>query len=163
MSSVEDAREGLTVNEAATLINRDPQTVRRYICEGKLSAQKVQGAGGSEWRIDRKSIEALMVSLQGESDHGESAIRYALSRLAALEEMITQVLEAQKALSPALEEAATMRRELDAERSRAQALAREAEALREALAAEKRRSWWERLWGRQHRKGMTDHVDHPPK
>lgn len=153
-----ESRSRLTVKKAAALIGCHPQTVRKHIKGGKLDAEKAQGVHGPEWRIDRESAESLAASLKGEKANKanpEPAIREALSRLAALEAMLNDVLTAQKALPPAQEELAEARgraeaaeAKAEAEQSRAEASEREAAALKEALDAEKRRTWWDRLRGR---------------
>lgn len=42
----------LTIKTIATLVGRDPQTIRLHISQGFLPAQKIQGAKG--WRINIK-------------------------------------------------------------------------------------------------------------
>ncbi len=41
----------LTLSEAATVLNVNERTLRRWIKQGKIEAQKVQGAWGEQWRI----------------------------------------------------------------------------------------------------------------
>ncbi len=42
-----------TLEEAATLLRLHPQTLRRWIRQGKLSAQRV----GKQWRLRRQDLE----------------------------------------------------------------------------------------------------------
>jgi excisionase family DNA binding protein len=46
----------LTVPEAARRISRNPETVRRWIREGKLRSQKV----GTQHLIDERDLDALL-------------------------------------------------------------------------------------------------------
>ena len=48
------ATELLTVNDAATKLKVNPQTVRRWIREGLLPATKI---GKRQWRVRREDVE----------------------------------------------------------------------------------------------------------
>jgi excisionase family DNA binding protein len=50
----------ITVPEAARRVNRDPETVRRWIRSGRLPARKV----GTQHVIDEEDLEALEASGQ---------------------------------------------------------------------------------------------------
>jgi len=52
--------EYLTIEIAATKLGVHPKTIRRYISNGKISAQKVAGA----WRIRQDSIEQFLDSCE---------------------------------------------------------------------------------------------------
>lgn len=164
-----DLADTLTLREAAALLARHPQTVRRYIREGRLAATQTQGRYGEEHRIDRSSLEDLARELGVSISDSDSAIRQADSRLYELAEMLGGLLGTQKALLPSEEE-----RQAQAERqqrieealagnvTRIEELARENERLRaelaeaqdqaaaaeEELEAESAKAWWQKLIGR---------------
>jgi excisionase family DNA binding protein len=52
---VADRVEFLRVEEVATMLRISPQTIRRYIREGKLPAVRF----GHFWRVRRSDLEAL--------------------------------------------------------------------------------------------------------
>jgi excisionase family DNA binding protein len=54
-------KDYLTIEEAANKLGVHPKTIRRYISNGKLSAQKIAGS----WRINRASMEAYLSACEG--------------------------------------------------------------------------------------------------
>ena len=46
----------LTVPEAARRVDRNPETVRRWIREGKLAAERI----GTQWVIEEEDLDAVM-------------------------------------------------------------------------------------------------------
>lgn len=55
----------LTVRDAATVSGRNPETVRRWIWQGKLPAKKL----GNQLFIDRKDLDALLDPSTKRSQH----------------------------------------------------------------------------------------------
>lgn len=49
----------LTIAQAAQTLNVSEKSIRRYIQAGRLKATKVQGAKGTEYRIDIKELDGL--------------------------------------------------------------------------------------------------------
>jgi len=47
----------MTVEEAATVLDKSVETVRRYIRSGRLPAQRVQGHNNQEYRLHPQDIE----------------------------------------------------------------------------------------------------------
>jgi len=58
--------ETLTIRQASEAVGRAPATIRRYIKNGRLPAEKEQGKFGVEYRIRGEDLEALGV-VRGES------------------------------------------------------------------------------------------------
>jgi excisionase family DNA binding protein len=50
----------LTVPEAARRIKRNPETVRRWIREGRLSSQRV----GTQHLVDERELDAMIAGLE---------------------------------------------------------------------------------------------------
>jgi len=164
-----DTTDGLTLREAAALLSRHSQTVRRYIREGRLAATQIRGRYGEEHRIDRSSLENLARELGVSISDSDSAIHQADSRVYELAEMLTGVLEAQKALQPSeqerqeraeregrIEEALTsdaarieeLAEELGRLRADRERLKQQNAALKQALRAERAKPWWQKVMGR---------------
>jgi len=51
----------LTIKEAAEQAGVDPETVRRWVREGKLKAEKGQEGLAKKWLIDPKDLDAMIV------------------------------------------------------------------------------------------------------
>jgi len=47
----------MTVEEAATVLDKSVETVRRYIRSGRLPAQRVQGHNNQEYRLHPQDVE----------------------------------------------------------------------------------------------------------
>lgn len=124
----DDSASGLTVREVATMSGLHVQTVRKYIRDGELSAHKIQGAHGPEWRVSTEDAEALAREQETESVQGEPDLSRTHSMLTEMMARITDLQDAQKALLPAPEET-----EARAERGRRieEALAGNADRIRE--------------------------------
>jgi len=143
-----DSEQRLTVREAAALSGCHVQTVRKAIREGELTAEKVPGPHGPQWRIRKKDVESSPLSAKGERDKAEPSLAQAHSSLVRIEARLRELTEGQKALLPSEEE-----RQERAQRDRQTQqqvgdLAQEVRALREELAAERAErqvSWWRRL------------------
>lgn len=56
---MDDQKEFLTVQEYAKLLNIHPNTVRRSIKSGRISAFKVGSGDMSNWRIPRSEINRM--------------------------------------------------------------------------------------------------------
>lgn len=162
----EESVQGLTVREVAALSGLHAQTVRKYIRDGELPATKTQGTHGPEWRIPREEAEALRRAQEDDSTQSEADLRRTLSSLTAVADRLRRIEEGQLALAPSPEEArarADREARLAAALEAAPEVARLAEALGEARAradraeaeaarlredlAERRQSWWRRLFG----------------
>jgi excisionase family DNA binding protein len=124
----DDSASGLTVREVATMSGLHVQTVRKYIRDGELSAHKIQGPHGPEWRVSTEDAEALAREQEAEPAQGEPDLSRTHSILTELMARITDMHDAQKALLPAPQEA-----EQRAERERRieEALAGNADRIRE--------------------------------
>ena len=68
-SSLEDAMELLTGNEAADQLRISPMTVRRHIAAGRLRALRI----GRSIRISREAIERFAVPVAVEESRGQGA------------------------------------------------------------------------------------------
>ena len=56
-------KEFYTVNEVASLLDREPGTVRRWIRKGKLRAQRVRETGPKgQWLVSREALKDLLDS-----------------------------------------------------------------------------------------------------
>lgn len=58
--------EVLTVKEAAVRLGRTTRTVRLWIESGRLSAERVDGKFGPEWRVPRTEVERVAAQRSGE-------------------------------------------------------------------------------------------------
>ena len=54
------ADEYLTVKETARRLSLTTRTVRRWVADGFLSAARIPGRGGGEWRIPREAVDKLL-------------------------------------------------------------------------------------------------------
>ena len=119
--------ERMTVRGAAALLQRSERSVRRYLHEGRLDAERVDMfAGGWQWLIDKASAEQLRQSLQGGTSRGSSA---GVDELTAEVQALRRVVEAQSEQISAMQQ--TMQRTM-------QLL---------LLPAPPRKHWW-RFWQR---------------
>lgn len=128
--------ESMTVRGAADALQRSERSIRRYLQEGRLEYDKEPTRAGFRYAITAASVERLRGELQGRRAQGSNAGIAALTaEVQALrqiiEELRAEVASLPKALPPAPEERA-----------------QEIDDLRTALAAEKARSWWQKLVGR---------------
>lgn len=144
--------EGLTIKQAAERLDISDRTVRRWIADGKLQAEKVPGPYGPEWRIPAAAVntaQQVIDVVKVERPNDPEALALALAQ--ALQERDKKLFEAifdefnqrfdalqeqlreQAAASEARDEA---RREWEAERDR-----RLMEAIRERQE-QRRRRWW---------------------
>ncbi|HVD00783.1 MAG TPA: helix-turn-helix domain-containing protein [Candidatus Dormibacteraeota bacterium] len=57
------AQDELTINDAAALVNRSPETVRRWVWVGRLKARK----SGRNLLVARKDIEGLAAAAPAQS------------------------------------------------------------------------------------------------
>ena len=58
-----------SVKEVAELTKRSEYTVRRWIEEGRLEAEKIQGTGAKgKWRIPREAVKQLTATCQADGD-----------------------------------------------------------------------------------------------
>lgn len=81
--------ERLTIREVAALVQRSDRTVRRYLHEGLLEAERVDmEAGGWKYLITRDSVERLQERLAG-------GRRYDLTALTAQVQALQQIIERQ--------------------------------------------------------------------
>lgn len=59
------ADEYITINQAATVMNVHPMTVRRYVWAGELPRINIgQGKSRPRFRIRRSAVDALMNKLE---------------------------------------------------------------------------------------------------
>lgn len=61
----------LTVTESASYLGRSAKTVRRYIKQGLLPCERVNGKFGPEIRIARKSLDTLVKRLSSASKRSD--------------------------------------------------------------------------------------------
>ena len=165
----------ITTATAADILAVSQRTVCRYLESGKLKGHKAELDGGlTAWRIEADSVQAMVEEKEQRHERQtiprtdtdtrlDEALRAVNTLSATVRTLIEEDSRAIRLLPPAREELAAAQQERDAERGRAEALQqeleterdraetaeREATALREALDAEKGRSWWQRLIGRQ--------------
>lgn len=139
---------GLTINEAAEQLDVSPRTVRRWIQAGKLTAAKVPGPYGPEWRIPVEAVSTAqqvvdVVRVERPTDPATLALAVAQAleqrdrRL--IDEFSRQLDELRAQLNEQAAAQEEARRRHDEERDR-----RLMEAIREAQA-QQRRPWW-RFW-----------------
>lgn len=138
----------ITVKEAARLLETTDRTVRRRIADGRLTGYHEQGARGLEWRVSREEVMALRAE-QRRTAGGAPVVSVrptagdADGAGLALSGMMLKLTEAIERLA----DAPRIAQERDEWRQRAETLQAENEALRSALSAQQRRSWWQRLTG----------------
>lgn len=58
---MEEKQQYLTVEQVATMLQIDPESVRRYVRQGKLPAIKL---GKKYIRIDKKDLEIFLATLK---------------------------------------------------------------------------------------------------
>jgi len=143
------------ITEAAVIIGVHDKTVRRLVKAGELASHRVPTATGFEYRINRADAEAerdkRLDSISG-SELPITALAKVDKRLDAVQATVREGFEGLHThfgqVAELQQELAGARQELVEAQSGAEAAETKAEELREALAAEKARSWWQRLWGR---------------
>ena len=59
------AQELMTVEEVAALLRLDPQTVRKWLREGKLPGFRL-GSKQAGWRVRRSEVEQYLEAQRGE-------------------------------------------------------------------------------------------------
>jgi hypothetical protein len=136
----------ITTEVAAKALRVSPRTIRRYIERGELEA-KPEGEGVNRaWLVSVDSLHALRQSRPPEEEsprggRAEDSIADALRDMAArLERRAEEAAELRTRLE--LTERAQSSVEEDA-----RALREENERLREELAAERSKGFWQRLFG----------------
>jgi excisionase family DNA binding protein len=78
--------EYISAVEAARRLHKSERTIRQWIAEGKLSAQK----SGKEWQIAESDVESLWANLTG-TGSTEARIKDLETRLAAVEEELARL------------------------------------------------------------------------
>jgi len=161
----------MTVEEAATVLDKSVETVRRYIRSGRLPAQRVQGHNNQEYRLHPQDVEDAHTQLTvrsvdraGTQAHTQPVDRVdthtviqpgrqapALALVEALLERTVAPLAAANerlALENARLSAITRRQaeELGAARERARQAEERAAQLERAVRRQQR-PWWLRLLG----------------
>lgn len=96
--------EPLSVKQAAKALQRSERSVRRYLQEGKLAAEKVPWGAGHKWLIDAASVADLARRLQGESAGGGRAGGEGLRAQVAALQVLVEELRAEVATLSALRE-----------------------------------------------------------
>ena len=118
----------ISVTEAARLLDRSTQTVRNYIRQGLLTAQR---PGERTFAVDRNSVEALSRSRALPEQRRQERAADAESLARERDDFRARVVELQEAVLR-LRTAAELQRRADAER------ATEVDRLMEALGAAQR-------------------------
>lgn len=76
----------LGIDETAQALNISPDTVRRHIKEGKLSAKKVQTKRGPRWKVTLPPIQAGNSGISSQTDIYVNSL---LERIKSLETELT--------------------------------------------------------------------------
>jgi len=63
------ASDYITIREAADRLERSPETVRRYVADGLIDAEKI----GSQWVLDANDVDDFAEALADDADDGEDA------------------------------------------------------------------------------------------
>jgi len=129
--------EQLTVKGAAAQLQRSERSVRRYLHEGRLEAERVDiPAGGWRWLITPASVDALSKELQRPASR---------AGIAGVDELTAEVQ--------------ALRGVVEAQSEQIAALQRSIQGLLPPATVEtpKKRPWYKRLW--QSRKGGQDNGE----
>jgi excisionase family DNA binding protein len=151
----------MTASQAAAYLGVSERTVRRYITSGKLTAHRIMGPYGAEYRIHPSALEAMRqhrdvidatpapVRTDSGDGHAGPLVRAMPDAMAALVAHLERLDQERSAYVVAL---AAKDETIEELRRRAEAAEAEAQALKvwvekPAPMQEERRSWWRRLFG----------------
>ena len=95
---------GVPIDEAAAKLGRNPKTIRKWIAEGKLQAEKVKKDGRERWYVVLDNVPNNLQQIRGQSAQDIEA-----EELAILQDEITDLKEQHR------EEVGLLNRKHDAE------------------------------------------------
>jgi excisionase family DNA binding protein len=151
----------MTAAQAAAYLDVSERTVRRYITSGKLTAHRIMGPYGAEYRIHPSALESMRqrrevidatsapTGTDSADGHAGPIVRTTPDLAAALMAHLERLDQERSAYAVAL---AAKDETIEELRRRAEAAEAEAEALKvwvekPAPMQEERQSWWRRLFG----------------
>jgi len=86
---VADGVRILGIDETAQALGISPDTVRRHIKEGKLSAKKVQTKRGPRWKVTLPPSQTVNSSISSQTDISDIYVNSLLERIKSLETELT--------------------------------------------------------------------------
>ncbi len=150
----------LTIREAAEKLDIHRDTVRRAILQGKLQAQKIVGEFGPEWRTSDDALQDYIraSSTSSPSQEGLSPVRddrlvHLIQGLAEgvqkaqgeQRERLDVLIHEQPRIYELVLKLARARHEADQARAEIEQRDAQIARLQEELAAERRKTWWQKL------------------